>query len=83
MPRWSRSCSRFGGWQQTNFVAEEMLAPERNLPRALVIGVLIVVAAYLLVNVAYLRSLGISGLAGSSAPRRRRWGRSRATPDGA
>lgn len=58
----------FGGWQQTNFVAEEMVAPERNLPLALVIGVLVVVAAYLLVNVAYLRSLGISGLAGSSAP---------------
>ena len=58
----------FGGWQQTNFVAEEMVAPERDLPRALIIGVLVVVAAYLLVNVAYLRSLGISGLAGSSAP---------------
>lgn len=58
----------FGGWQQTNFVAEEMIQPERDLPRALVIGVGIVVAAYLLVNVAYLRSLGISGLAASSAP---------------
>lgn len=58
----------FGGWQQTNFVAEEMVAPERDLPRALVIGVLVVVAAYLLVNVAYLRSLGIAGLAASSAP---------------
>ncbi|MEP6590676.1 MAG: amino acid permease [Gemmatimonadota bacterium] len=58
----------FGGWQQTNFVAEEMVAPERDLPRALVVGVLVVVAAYLLVNVAYLRTLGISGLAGSSAP---------------
>lgn len=58
----------FGGWQQTNFVAEEMVSPERDLPRALVIGVLVVVAAYILVNVAYLRSLGIAGLAGSSAP---------------
>ena len=29
----------FGGWQQTNFVAGELIAPERNLPRALVIGV--------------------------------------------
>lgn len=58
----------FGGWQQTNFVAEELIQPERDLPRALVIGVLAVVAAYLLVNVAYIRALGIGGLAASSAP---------------
>lgn len=58
----------FGGWQQTNFVAEEMIAPERNLPRALVIGVAAVAAAYLLVNLAYLRALGVEGLAGSVAP---------------
>ncbi len=58
----------FGGWQQTNFVAEEIIDPERNLPRALIVGVLAVVAAYLLVNLAYLRTLGIAGLAASSAP---------------
>lgn len=58
----------FGGWQQTNFVAEEIVNPERNLPRALILGVVVVVAAYLLVNVAYLRTLGIAGLAASTAP---------------
>lgn len=58
----------YGGWQQTNFVAEEVVAPERNLPRALVLGVLIVVAAYLSVNAAYLRALGVAGLAASTAP---------------
>jgi APA family basic amino acid/polyamine antiporter len=58
----------FGGWQQTNFVAEELIHPKRDLPRALVIGVLVVVAAYLLVNVAYIRALGIDGLAISTAP---------------
>jgi APA family basic amino acid/polyamine antiporter len=58
----------FGGWQQTNFVAEELIEPERNLPRALVLGVVIVVAVYLLANLAYLRTLGIAGLAGSGAP---------------
>jgi basic amino acid/polyamine antiporter, APA family len=58
----------FGGWQQTNFVAEELIEPERNLPRALLAGVSIVVAVYLLANLAYLRTLGIAGLAGSSAP---------------
>jgi APA family basic amino acid/polyamine antiporter len=58
----------FGGWQQTNFVAEELIDPERNLPRALVAGVIVVIAVYLLANVAYLRTLGVSGLAQSSAP---------------
>ncbi|MEP6621397.1 MAG: amino acid permease [bacterium] len=58
----------FGGWQQTNFVAGEIRDPERTLPRALVLGVLIVVAVYLGANVAYLRALGIEGLATSTAP---------------
>ena len=58
----------YGGWQQTNFIAEEIIEPEKNLPRALVLGVGIVVAVYLLANVAYLRVLGAQGLAESTAP---------------
>ncbi len=58
----------YGGWQQTNAVAEELVDPARTLPRALIIGVLIVVATYMLVNVAYLRALGVEGLAASTAP---------------
>src|SRR5437762_12645118 len=58
----------YGGWQQTNFIAEEIVAPDRNLPRALVYGVAIVVTVYLLTNIAYLRVLGIDGLATSTAP---------------
>ncbi len=58
----------YGGWQQTNFVAEELVDPERNLPRALLLGVIGVVAVYLLANLAYLRTLGAAGLAASSAP---------------
>ncbi len=58
----------FGGWQQTNAVAEELVDPARTLPRVLIIGVLVVVATYMLVNVAYLRALGVEGLAASSAP---------------
>ena len=57
-----------GGWQQSNFIAEEMIDAERNLPRALVIGVTIVVAVYLLANVTYLKTLGAPGLAHSTAP---------------
>lgn len=58
----------YGGWQQTNFIAEELIDAERNLPRALLAGVTIVVVVYLLANLAYLKTLGISGLARSSAP---------------
>jgi APA family basic amino acid/polyamine antiporter len=58
----------YGGWQQTNFVAGEMIEPRRNLPRALVWGVLIVAAVYLAVNLTYLRTLGAGGLAASTAP---------------
>lgn len=58
----------FGGWQQTNAVAEELVDPQRTLPRALVLGVLVVAATYLLVNLAYLRALGVQGLAASRAP---------------
>ena len=58
----------YGGWQQTNFIAEEMVNPERDLPRALLLGVAIVVATYLLANLAYLQVLGPAGLAASTAP---------------
>jgi len=58
----------YGGWQQTNFIAEELVEPEKNLPRALVLGVLGVVAVYLLANLAYLKALGVDGLARSTAP---------------
>jgi APA family basic amino acid/polyamine antiporter len=58
----------YGGWQQTNFIAEELRDPARNLPRALLAGVTLVVAVYVLANLAYVKTLGVSGLAQSSAP---------------
>ncbi len=58
----------YGGWQQTNFIAEEIVEPERNLPRALLIGVLVVIAVYVLANIVYLNVLGVDGLARSPAP---------------
>ncbi|HET6580149.1 MAG TPA: amino acid permease [Gemmatimonadales bacterium] len=58
----------YGGWQQTNFIAEEIIDAERTLPRALVLGVVLVVVVYLAANLAYLRVLGVGALAASSAP---------------
>lgn len=58
----------YGGWQYSNNIAGEIVEPERTLPRALGIGVAVVVAVYVLANVAYLRALGPAGLAASLAP---------------
>lgn len=57
-----------GGWQNSNFIAAEIRDARRTLPRAIVSGVVIVVVVYVLANVAYLRILGVGGLAESSAP---------------
>jgi APA family basic amino acid/polyamine antiporter len=58
----------YGGWQCANYVAEEMKDPKRHLPRALILGTLAVVVIYVLVNITYLRALGLEGLAGTTTP---------------
>ena len=58
----------YGGWQVSTYIAEEMRNPEKDLPRSLIIGTLSVVAIYLLINVAYLRTLGLEGLAATATP---------------
>ena len=58
----------YGGWQTVNYVAEEMRDPVRDLPRSLLAGTIAVVAIYMLVNVAYLRTLGLEGLATTTTP---------------
>ncbi|MBT8396775.1 MAG: amino acid permease [Gemmatimonadetes bacterium] len=58
----------FGGWQNVNYVAEEIKNPKRNLPRSLILGTAVVVLIYVLVNWVYLRTLGHGGLAGTLTP---------------
>jgi basic amino acid/polyamine antiporter, APA family len=58
----------YGGWQTASFVSGEMREPRRDLPRALLIGVLGVVVLYVAVNVVCLRVLGAEGLAATSTP---------------
>lgn len=57
----------FGGWQHALWIAGEVRHPGRNVPLAIVAGVVIVVVIYLLVNWAYLRLLGYGGVVGSEA----------------
>ncbi len=56
-----------GGWQQTNMVAGEIRDPGRTLPKALAVGIGIVIAVYLGANIVYLKTLGRDGLAASTA----------------
>jgi basic amino acid/polyamine antiporter, APA family len=58
----------YGGWQTACFIGGEVKRPERNLPLALVFGVLGVVALYLAVNWVCLRVLGPAGLAATNTP---------------
>jgi len=58
----------YGGWQVSTYLSEEMKDPVKHLPRALILGTLAVVAIYLLINVAYLRTLGLDGLAATKTP---------------
>ncbi len=47
----------FGGWHMVTYTAGETVAPERTIPRALVIGTLLVTACYLALNAVYFRLL--------------------------
>lgn len=58
----------YGGWQSALYFTEEDRDPSRNLPRAMIGGVLSVIAVYLLVNLALLAVLSIPELAKSTLP---------------
>jgi APA family basic amino acid/polyamine antiporter len=58
----------YGGWQNANYVAEEIRNPRRNLPLSLIAGTVTVVVVYVLVNAVYLRALGLEGLAATTTP---------------
>ncbi len=55
----------YEGWQYVTFSAGETIEPQRNFPRALVFGTVLLIAIYLLANVAYLAALGTAGVMAS------------------
>ncbi|MFL5595345.1 MAG: APC family permease, partial [Gemmatimonadaceae bacterium] len=70
VPQGSFTFARFGlalvsvlwvydGWADVSFVGGEVKDPERNLPRVLIYGTLIIIGLYLLANVAYLAVLPV------------------------
>lgn len=55
-----------GGWHMVSYMAHEVRDPRRTLPRAIVLGVIAVVALYLALVWSYLQVLGLEGVAASS-----------------
>jgi basic amino acid/polyamine antiporter, APA family len=54
----------YDGWNGPLYFGEEVKDGGRGIPRAMVIGVLLVILIYVLLNVAFLRVLGLGRMAG-------------------
>lgn len=52
-------------WNNVTFIAGEIRNPERNIPRSLFLGTLLVTLLYLLANIAYLTILPLQGQPGA------------------
>jgi amino acid transporter len=57
----------YGGWNEMAYVAAEVKNSRRNIVRALVLGTGSVIVLYMLINGAFLYTLGYNGLATSEA----------------
>lgn len=55
----------FGGWHHATYLAGETRHPQRNVPRAMFIGALVVTFTYVFINLAYLWLLPLETMANS------------------
>ncbi|MBL7998326.1 MAG: amino acid permease [Candidatus Kapabacteria bacterium] len=62
----SKAFWAYDGWNSITYIAGEVKNAQRNIPKALILGVVAVTALYVLVNVAYLNVLPISVIAKSN-----------------
>ena len=53
----------YSGWNAASYMAEEIRDPGRNVPRSLLLGTVVVIAVYVLINVLYLFVIPIGELA--------------------
>ena len=54
----------YSGWNAAAYIAEEIREPERNLPRSVILGTALVIALYLLLNLAYFSAVPLLELKG-------------------
>jgi APA family basic amino acid/polyamine antiporter len=55
----------YSGWNAVVYVVDEVREPQRNVPRALIQGTLVVTGLYLLLNLTFLRTTDLAELAGT------------------
>lgn len=53
----------YGGYQSSINFGADVRNAKRNLPRAIIFGILVIVACYLAINAAYIKTLGVPGVA--------------------
>jgi len=53
-----------GGWEYVTFAAGEIKNPKKNLPLALIIGTVVILVLYIMINIAYLKVLPMDSLIG-------------------
>jgi amino acid transporter len=57
----------YGGWNEAAYISAEIRDVKRNMVRALLWGIGIITTIYLLINLAFLHGLGLTGMANSKA----------------
>ncbi|WP_413773912.1 APC family permease [Nostoc sp. MG11] len=57
----------YGGWNEAAYISAEIQNKQRNIVRSLLWSIGIITAIYLLINLAYLRGLGLANMAQSEA----------------
>jgi basic amino acid/polyamine antiporter, APA family len=57
----------YGGWNEAAYISAEIKNPRQNIARSLLWSIGIITGVYMLLNLAYLKGLGIDGMASSQA----------------
>lgn len=57
----------FGGWNEAAYISAEMRSGRKRIAGALILSILIITAVYFLINIAFLKGLGLAGMAESPA----------------
>jgi basic amino acid/polyamine antiporter, APA family len=57
----------YGGWNEAGYISAEMRSGSKRMAKALIISIAIITGIYLLINLTYLRALGMDQMAGSEA----------------